>query len=257
MTSQRSNPTINAKNTILMSLMLLSGSLPPNHTKTIIAIIIMIIVINNGNSFSIVHNNFLLVCIKLLKVPFLVILITALYFFLHTSLLIRKKIFFLFFIFFCILYVFYFLLQFFYFLHYLDDLIGIKSKQKLKDDKCNTRHYPKHDPNESVEQQKHQQNNRYFECRIVVNFVHLSKDIITDSHIDCCIIFERLIDKICFVGIKFLDNRGICRLFGLQRNVGSNSSDIFDFDIQNVGSICLYFFYTFFQRISKKTNDTT
>jgi len=130
-------------------------------------------------------------------------------------------------------------------------MIGFACKEDLKYDKRYTSHYSEYDPDESVEQQKHQQNHGCLECRIFVDFVHLPQEIITDPHIDRTVVFEGLVNEILLVGIEFLNYFWIGWLLSLQWNILPDSRDIFDFGIEERSSVSFDFFHTRSDRISE------
>jgi hypothetical protein len=116
-------------------------------------------------------------------------------------------------------------------------MICFACKKDFEYDESYTGHDSEFYPDESIEQQKHQENHRCLESRIRINFIHLTEKIVTDSHIDGAIVFERLVDKILFVGIYSLYDRRIAGFLRLQGNVLSDNSDIFQFGIENCSGI--------------------
>lgn len=122
---------------------------------------------------------------------------------------------------FCLLFlyiclVFYFLLEYlffsqnqcslfklFRFFHDFFDTIDVESVQYFEDYPSDTRHNSEFNSDESIKNQKHQQNDRCFESWCRIDSIKLSEYIITNSHIDRSIVFDSLIDSGFFVFIEF------------------------------------------------------
>lgn len=123
-------------------------------------------------------------------------------------------------------------------------MIRFAEEHDLEYDECYTAHRSHDDPDESIENQEHEQDYGCLEGRLRIDLIHLSKYIIADPHIDRSIIFERLIDEILLIGIELLDHLGIDRLFALQGDILPYDGDILHFRGEESAGICLDFFDT-------------
>lgn len=85
------------------------------------------------------------------------------------------------------------------------ETIYFSDKKCFENYKGYARHHPKYDSDESIEKQKHQHDDRSLEARILINFVHLSQDIITDAHIYRGVVLYCFVDKLLFVEIQFAE----------------------------------------------------
>ena len=98
-----------------------------------------------------------------------------------------------------------------YIFHFFEihvDVICFAEEHDLEDDECYAGHDPKDDPDETIEDQEHQEDNGRLECGVFIDSIELSEDIVADPHIDGGIVFERLIDEVLLVGIDSLDECG-------------------------------------------------
>lgn len=142
------------------------------------------------------------------------------------------------------------------FLHDDLDMVGLEGEEDLEEDERYAGHDPEFDPDESVEDQKHQQDDGSLECGILVDGIQLAEQIIADAHIDGGIVLERLVQEILLVGIELGDDLGIGRLFGLERDILSDDGDILHFGIEYGCSIRFDLVHAIRHRLGEEIDDT-
>ncbi len=145
-----------------------------------------------------------------------------------------------------------------YIFHFFEihvDVICFAEEHDLEDDECYAGHDPKDDPDETIEDQEHQEDNGRLECGVFIDSIELSEDIVADPHIDGGIVFERLIDEVLLVGIDSLDECGSGWLFCLDGYILPDGCYVFDFGVEQLSGICLEFLYARSDRTRESIND--